>query len=396
MDRANGSRLQNAAERLAGSNGRQADIRRRSPRRTAVLMIVALLAGLGLGGLAPLSAQDEAEAFRQVHERWNAANAELERMGEAYRTAAPGDLPALRESLLAQFARIKEMVPELRQSAAAAFSAQPGAEPAVVDVLMRLAATDLQEDRLERGAELIELLRSAQLEIPGLADLAGRAAYMGDDFVAAKEFWNQAKTEGAISQGSNQLDGTIDDRIREFDIERQIREREAQADDLPLVLFETSKGELTIALYENEAPNTVANFITLVEKGYYDGLTFHRVIPEFMAQGGCNIGNGTGGPGYEIPCECLAGDYRRHYRGTLSMAHRGANTGGSQFFLTFRATPHLDGKHTVFGRVVKGLDVLAELQRIDPQRPSGVEPDRIVRATVLRKRPHDYVVRKVE
>ena len=137
------------------------------------------------------------------------------------------------------------------------------------------------------------------------------------------------------------------------------------------------------------------NFVVQARDGFYDGLTFHRVLPGFMAQAGCPNGTGTGGPGYQIPCECQQENHRDHFRGTLSMAHAGKDTGGSQFFLTFRRTAHLDGRHTVFGRVIDGLDVLAKLQRRDPQRPGQPEPDTIVKAEVLRKRDHEYVPTKV-
>jgi cyclophilin family peptidyl-prolyl cis-trans isomerase len=161
------------------------------------------------------------------------------------------------------------------------------------------------------------------------------------------------------------------------------------------VKLETNKGVMVIELFENEAPQTVGNFVSLVEGKKYDKLTFHRVLPGFMAQGGDPEGTGAGGPGYEIYCECYKPDYRRHFRGTLSMAHAGKDTGGSQFFLTFRPTTHLNGKHTAFGRVIEGMDVLAKLQRIDPERPSSVRPDTIVKAEVLRKRDHKYEPTKV-
>ncbi|OHB73277.1 MAG: hypothetical protein A2V70_20170 [Planctomycetes bacterium RBG_13_63_9] len=172
-------------------------------------------------------------------------------------------------------------------------------------------------------------------------------------------------------------------------------EAEAKADDLPRVLLKTNKGDIEIELFENEAPNTVANFVSLVDGGFYDGLTFHRVLPGFMAQAGCPQGNGHGGPGYLIPCECYEPNHRLHFRGSLSMAHAGKDTGGSQFFLTFLPTSHLDGRHTVFGRVVKGLDVLHKIQRRDPEELGAPDPDKIIEAKVLRKREHAYEPKKV-
>ena len=150
-------------------------------------------------------------------------------------------------------------------------------------------------------------------------------------------------------------------------------------------------------LFENEAPQSVGDMVSLVEKGFYDGLTFHRVLPGFMAQSGCPTGDGTGGPGYNIYCECYKDGHRKHFRGSLSMAKSQArDTGGSQFFLTFVPTPHLNGRHTAFGRVIEGMDVLAKLKRVDPQNPSDVEPDKILSAEILRKRDHEYLPTKVK
>jgi peptidyl-prolyl cis-trans isomerase B (cyclophilin B) len=168
-----------------------------------------------------------------------------------------------------------------------------------------------------------------------------------------------------------------------------------------IVTFETNKGTITAELFEGEAPLAAANFEKLANDKFYDGVKFHRVIADFVVQGGDpksrDLPNGhpqvgTGGPGYTIPCE-TAGNPHKHKPGALSMAHAGKNTGGSQFFLTFRPTEHLDGKHTVFGRVIQGFDVLPKLTRTqsnDGQPIPGLEPDTIVKAKVLRKRDHAY------
>lgn len=125
----------------------------------------------------------------------------------------------------------------------------------------------------------------------------------------------------------------------------------------------TAKGVMKVEFYEADAPGTVANFIKLAESGFYDGLTFHRVIPDFVIQGGCPVGNGTGGPGYKIKCE-TSGANQYHDRGVLSMAHAGKDTGGSQFFICHSRnnTAHLDGVHTCFGRVYEGLDVIDDIR----------------------------------
>jgi len=121
----------------------------------------------------------------------------------------------------------------------------------------------------------------------------------------------------------------------------------------------TVKGDMIVELYDTETPITVNNFKDLVSKGFYDGLTFHRVIPNFMIQGGCPNGTGSGGPGYTIPCE-VGAQKQFHDRGVLSMAHAGRNTGGSQFFICHsrQNTAHLDRNHTCFGRVIEGLEVI--------------------------------------
>ena len=135
---------------------------------------------------------------------------------------------------------------------------------------------------------------------------------------------------------------------------------------MPKAEMITDKGTMLIEFYENDAPIAVANFIKLSKSGYYDGVTFHRVIPNFVVQGGDPTGTGGGGPGYEIPCE-LTGENQYHDRGVLAMAHRGRNSGGSQFFICHnrQGTKHLDRNHTCFGKVVDGLDVIDAIRAGD-------------------------------
>jgi peptidyl-prolyl cis-trans isomerase A (cyclophilin A)/peptidyl-prolyl cis-trans isomerase B (cyclophilin B) len=132
--------------------------------------------------------------------------------------------------------------------------------------------------------------------------------------------------------------------LKEYDISTEALK------DANYAIMKTSKGEIKLKLYKEEAPITVANFQALVNDGFYNGLSFHRVIPGFMAQGGCPQGTGTGGPGWSIKCETST-NVHKHEKGTLSMAHAGPNTGGSQFFICFVPCPHLDGVHTVFGGI---------------------------------------------
>ncbi len=135
-----------------------------------------------------------------------------------------------------------------------------------------------------------------------------------------------------------------------------------------VAVFHTDRGDFQVELFAKQAPVTVNNFVFLAREGYYDGVTFHRVIKGFMAQGGDPTGTGTGGPGYEFNDERSALDLKHDAPGTLSMANAGPNTNGSQFFITFVPTPHLNGKHAVFGRVISGMDVVNSLRERDPGR----------------------------
>jgi peptidyl-prolyl cis-trans isomerase B (cyclophilin B) len=130
-------------------------------------------------------------------------------------------------------------------------------------------------------------------------------------------------------------------------------------------------GQVKIELFEKEAPGTVANFEKLIKDGFYNGLNFHRVIPGFVAQGGCPEGRGTGGPGYNIKCE-TQGNPHKHERGSLSMAHAGKDTGGSQFFIVFEPQPHLNGVHTVFGKVVEGMELVDKIKQGDNMKEVNI------------------------
>jgi cyclophilin family peptidyl-prolyl cis-trans isomerase len=151
---------------------------------------------------------------------------------------------------------------------------------------------------------------------------------------------------------------------------------------MPTAIMHTSAGPVTLELYEEDAPKTVGNFVKLSQDGFYDGLTFHRIIKDFMIQGGCPLGTGTGGPGYTFEDE-----FNQHKvtRGALAMANAGPNTNGSQFFIvTTEAAPWLDGKHTVFGRVTDGMDAVDALEALPtdgrdrPQEPAVIERVEII------------------
>ena len=276
----------------------------------------------------------------------------------------------------------------LEQSASAAVLANPENADACA-VVRDVLQSALQADDPKKTLSLVQTLDDVGKANEELLLTGATAAMITSELDLAEKFLKAAEEAGVSADKIASLQKAIDHERPKVDSEMAARAAEEKADDLPRVKIETTKGTIIVELFENEAPNTVANFISLVESHFYDGTPFHRVIPQFMAQGGDPTGTGTSGPGYTIDCECELPNARKHFLGSLSMAHAGKDTGGSQFFLTFRPTEHLDGRHTVFGRVIKGLDILPKITRTEgPQaRPTR---DKIISAEVIRKRDHAY------
>jgi cyclophilin family peptidyl-prolyl cis-trans isomerase len=265
-------------------------------------------------------------------------------------------------------------------------------------------------DNYEKALPIIKLLVDGGADDKRLPVWGFLAAFATNDYDLAETYLKQAQANGILADPSSVKDpadqaalgltmkfAELIGQYRDlWTKEQAIRAAEAQADDLPRVKLKTTKGDVVIELFENEAPQSVANFLTLVKNGFYDDVAFHRVLPQFMAQGGDPTGDGSGGPGYTIRDECFQPNYRHHFRGSLSMANTGQrDTGGSQFFLTFLPTPHLDGKHTVFGSVIEGIEVLGELQKRNPEASSSPAPDKIIKAEALRDRGHEYRFEKL-
>jgi len=356
--------------------------------------------------VAPKPGPKRAEFDRLLAE-WKDLLAELATLQVEYRKADDAARAEIQKKWGPLIEKGDALEPQLIKAAEAAFVEAPNADKQVTDLLVDILMGEVQTrpfqvqtDDYEEAQRLAKLLLDHSCQDKRIDNAAGIAAYALDDFDAAEKYLKLAQENKLpIGSGLDPVDGLLKAFLKDparykkaWAEEQKIRQAEAKADNLPRVLLKTSKGDVELELFEDQAPNTVANFISLVEKGFYTGLTFHRVLPGFMAQAGCPKGDGTGGPGYRIPCECYPPDkFRLHFRGSLSMAHGGRNTGGSQFFITFLPTSHLDGRHTVFGRVIKGFDVLPKLQRRDPTEPNPPKPDTILEAKVLRKRAHDYV-----
>jgi cyclophilin family peptidyl-prolyl cis-trans isomerase len=368
-----------------------------------LLLAIVFLAFVGATPVAGQEAKPEAvappagpqrQAYDTLLAQWKGLLAELEQLQAKFRTASETEKVDIRKNFAALVTKGDTMEKELIQAAEKAFIEAPNADPKLTEMLLVVASQNVARDNYIEAYRLAKMLIDNKCADKHIYDLAGVAAFATGDFDSSEKYLKMAKEQDAISSTGEARMRSLPKYKKLWAVESKLREQEAKADDLPRVLFKTNRGDIELELFENEAPIAVANFISLVDKGFYNGLTFHRVLPGFMAQGGCPEGTGTGGPGYNIPCECQQPNHRKHFIGSISMAHAGRDTGGSQFFLTFAPVDHLDGRHTVFGRVVKGLEVLPELQRRDPSKPGQPAPDKIEKATVLRKRNHEYVPKK--
>ena len=373
-------------------------------RITSCLLLAVILPAFV--GVAPAGGQDTAteavapevgpqrQAYDKVFAQWKKLLTELEQLQAKYRTASETEKVDIRKKYGALVKRGDAMKKELAQAAEKAFIEAPNADKELTELLLEFTAENVRRDNYIEAARSGKMLIDNKCANNHVYDLAGVAAFAAGDFDNSEKYLKMAKEKNAISGMGEARLRSLPKYKKLWAEESKIRRQEAEADDLPRVLLKTNRGDIELELFENEAPIAVANFVSLVDKGFYNGLTFHRVLPGFMAQGGCPDGTGRGGPGYNIPCECHQPNHRKHFIGSLSMAHAGRDTGGSQFFLTFLPTEQLDVKHTVFGRVVKGFDVLPKLQRRDPSKPGQPAPDKIEKATVLRKRNHEYVPKK--
>lgn len=353
----------------------------------------------GAGAAAAGGGGPAALAYQQTLAEWRPLLVKLRDLkAQRNQIALPEELPAVQAEFDATATKVRELIPVLRERAVAAFLENPNADRELLRFLMDMLADNLKRDEYDLAYPLSEALIQGKCEDRKIYEMAGAAAFATHHFTQAKNYYQEAMSLGKLSDQNMAWASSVDEYIADWPREESLRAAEQQADNLPQVRLKTTKGEIVIELFENEAPETVGNFISLVESGFYDGLNFHRVLPQFMAQGGCPKGDGSGGPGYNIYCECYSKNYRKHYRGSLSMAKsENRDSGGSQFFLTFVPTPHLNGKHTVFGRVIQGLELLEKIQRIDPEVPAEASrvPDKIQKAEVIRKRDHTYLPNKV-
>jgi cyclophilin family peptidyl-prolyl cis-trans isomerase len=386
---------------------------------------------------------DPAKVFEQKFAEYKSTIRAIEKLQADFQSADSTTRQKLNAELAGQVAHAQTQMNALLEAAIEAYRAAPNADKRITDLLISVAgyytigrqvgpgqsAPDNPGDvyypidggdQYERALPIVTLLIDGHTDHKELFVWGFLCAFATNDYGLAKRYLQQAQESGAfesiatsaaksdkedpqagLMKGVAQLVNSFAAALETYPAlwakEAALRDAEAKADDLPRVKLTTTKGEIVVELFENEAPQSVANFITLVKQGFYNGTPFHRVLPKFMAQGGDPTGTGTGGPGYAIRGEAHLPNHRSHFRGSLSMAHSGhPDSGGSQFFLTFVPTLHLNGRHTVFGRVVEGIEVLADLQRRSPQhQPTPPTADRILKAEVVRDRGHEYPLEKL-
>jgi len=361
-------------------------------RKHRWMACVAIAAGLCAGATVQAETR-EREALNRVEADLGRVERELMALRVRHTAAGSDDKPVLAAEIERRRIERQELLPRFYEAMLQAYQAEETPDEKINQMMIQTLRKHMGEDRWEEAADFAQAMADKGHPEKGLVELAGIAAFNANRFEQAREHLKAARKAGQLGRDGERFASMADQYVEYWNQEQRLRQAEAKADDLPRVRIETTAGVVEIELFENQAPNTVANFVHLVESGFYNGTVFHRVLPNFMAQGGDPTGRGSGGPGWAIRCECGRDDFRRHFRGTLSMAHAGPDTGGSQFFLTFVPTPHLDRRHTAFGRVIDGWATLANITRRDPG--SHIEPTKIVRATVSRKRDVKYVPEKI-
>ncbi|GAB6166824.1 hypothetical protein JCM19992_28240 [Thermostilla marina] len=329
--------------------------------------------------------------FESMYKSWTELLDRVRDIRLEYQSAGAVKRAQLRQEYESLIAQTDDMMPKLFEAAEEAFDENPNGGGQLIPFLCEICNYRAENGRYQEAMTLGQKLLDHNVHIAAIYIAMAKAAFALEEWDKCAEYLKVVRDSGIQDQEADYYYNSLEFYKKAWAKEQELRKAEAEADDLPRVLLKTTKGEIVVELFEDQAPNTVANFISLVEKGFYDGVAFHRVIPGFMAQGGDPRGDGTGGPGYRIRDEYDQPGARLHFRGSLSMANTGQpDTNGSQFFITYMPTGHLNGKHTVFGRVIKGMDVVDKLQPRDPQRDTDVEPDKILEAKVLRKRDHEY------
>jgi len=357
----------------------------------------------------PLQFQESSQevddmSFSQINAKLQANERQVNKLF----SSIPIGFPELQNQHMQQINELrkinKELKKQLEDAALTSFQSDPANNPRAAQHVYNLLLQNLDGTNSkyvynpQRALEIADMMLKTGLEdspirYEEVAFQAFRASFAIQDFGRAEVMLKKIEERGVPVRP--QFAKHLAEAIEKWQRELMIRRLESNADDLPRVKLETTEGDIVVELFENHAPQTVGNFISLVEKNFYNDLSFFLVRPGEFAKTGCQNGNGSGDPGYNIPCECYTDQIRHHFTGTLSMSTTGRNTGGSQFFITHQRNPVFDGKHTAFGRVIDGMDVVYKLRIADGFNKVGQEPSSIIKATVIRKRNHDYTPSRV-
>jgi cyclophilin family peptidyl-prolyl cis-trans isomerase len=374
------------------------------------------------------------KTLAELRAEFEDAKIEFQKRLDALQKAKPDERRAKMLPYREQVDKIRTLAAALEKAGLAEYRRHPNQDRDLVEWMVVYLKDLINRDDYETAAEIATLLVKNEFDLriqvvggvtlpdgkhdTALTPRAGMAFFGANDFENARLYLERAQESGTLGMDDLRLQMAAPKGVITMDAlavkpreelewagryralwanEQKRRKVEDMADDLPIVRLSTSKGDITLQLFEIDAPNTTANFIKLVENKFYDGCEFQDVISGLGAQAGRQSASGIS-PDFTIPAETENPDHRVHFRGSVSMVTPDDSDASSEFRIAFLANRKLDDKNTVFGRVTEGFDVLAKLQRIDSAypMPKNVVLDKIVTATVLRKRAHPYVPRRHE
>lgn len=366
------------------------------PRLLGVWLLLLLWAPLAFAQDAPATADAPAagvaEQFASLREQWAEFSLELDKARYRVNNCLPEQK---NEAVLAYDTLLEsgnELLRQFADAAVAAYQADPtnaDAERYLRIMMEHTLTADRYEDVQRMAQAVIEHGKPDALTY----EQAAVAAFEMGDLDSAERFFGESEKLGTLSEAAQARRDTIPEWREKLAREMELRQQEVAADDLPRVTIATTKGDIVVELYEDQAPNTVANFVALADRKFYNGLEFYRVDNNFAAVTGCPLNRGTGGPGHEIVSESDREDRRPAMRGTLSMVNGGRDRCGSQFFIALSSSGvrNTETSNPVFGRVISGMNVVERLRRVNPDTTSkDFSRERILDTQVERRRSHDY------
>jgi cyclophilin family peptidyl-prolyl cis-trans isomerase len=339
------------------------------------------------------SATGAVEQFDALRAQWAKFSLDLDKARYRVNNCPPEQK---NEAVLAYDTLLEQGNELLRQFSAASVAAYE-ADPTNTEAeryLQTMIEHTLAADRYEDVLRMTQAVIAHGKPDAKLYEQAALASLEIGDLDAAERMFAECEKLGALSDDAKQKRETIPEWREKLAREAKLREAEAQADNLPRVTLVTTKGDIVLELYEDQAPNTVANFVALAERKFYNGLEFFRVENGFAAVAGCPLNRGTGGPGHEIVCETDRDDRRPALRGTISMVNAGRGRCGSPFFIALASSGvrNSEAGNPVFGRVIAGMDVVERLRRVDPDTTSKDFPrERVLDTRIERRRDHEYL-----